>query len=424
MEGPVSSFPTREGDTSVVDFIRGEGEDKIGEIIARHRRDALYDDPQCAGFLENCDCFMDDHPKSKQGPDDAEKKACEKLLTTDCKLPSGTVFESDSFKYICQAVKEKSEPSMMHLLGDLIVPQADIAIRRMNGFGSDQLKDSMCEAWKRSIPLDDQSARLPYRNAQRLPSMGFTLPLPQPDHTVGFSSSVLVEDQEEKLIRYLSRMDDEDQVPRDERSHVSVLKNMWFPFLTAEVKCQALDMKKAERQNAHNMAVSMRGIVELFRRVDPQKPKELDRQVLGFSISQNREKVHIHAHYPVVDGSTDPNNDEQLLVTYHAYRIRNIKWTNDATKWRPYKFVMAVYKDWMPGHLKRLQSAIDALTDASEIERIIPRPPGGWGTDTSPVDDPEVPDVDFEMLKERQDDHQRDLLDKGLSKTPSGSDVP
>jgi hypothetical protein len=42
---------------------------------------------------------------------------------------------------------------------------------------------------------------------------------------------------------------------------------MYFPFPTCEVKCGATALDVADRQNAHNMTLAVRAIVELFRLV-------------------------------------------------------------------------------------------------------------------------------------------------------------
>ena len=39
---------------------------------------------------------------------------------------------------------------------------------------------------------------------------------------------------------------------------------MYFPFLTCEGKCGAAALDIADRQNAYNMTLAVRGIVELF----------------------------------------------------------------------------------------------------------------------------------------------------------------
>ncbi len=56
---------------------------------------------------------------------------------------------------------------------------------------------------------------------------------------------------------------------------------MYFPFLTCEVKCGAVALDIADRQNAHSMPMVVRGVVELFRLV--KREKELYREILAFS---------------------------------------------------------------------------------------------------------------------------------------------
>jgi hypothetical protein len=42
---------------------------------------------------------------------------------------------------------------------------------------------------------------------------------------------------------------------------------MYFPFLTCEMKCGAVALDIADRQNAYSMTLAVRGIVKLFRAV-------------------------------------------------------------------------------------------------------------------------------------------------------------
>ncbi|KKZ62131.1 hypothetical protein EMCG_03375 [[Emmonsia] crescens] len=60
---------------------------------------------------------------------------------------------------------------------------------------------------------------------------------------------------------------------------------MYFPFLTAEVKCGNTALDIADRQNAHSMALSARGVVKLFRLV--KREKELHHQILALEPSQS-----------------------------------------------------------------------------------------------------------------------------------------
>jgi hypothetical protein len=53
---------------------------------------------------------------------------------------------------------------------------------------------------------------------------------------------------------------------------------MYFPFLTCEVKCGAISLDIADRQNAHSMTIAVRSTVELFKLV--KREKELHREIL------------------------------------------------------------------------------------------------------------------------------------------------
>lgn len=59
---------------------------------------------------------------------------------------------------------------------------------------------------------------------------------------------------------------------------------MYFPFLTAGVKCRKAALDIADRQNAHSMTLSVRGVVRLFRLV--KREEELHRRILEFSVSE------------------------------------------------------------------------------------------------------------------------------------------
>lgn len=55
----------------------------------------------------------------------------------------------------------------------------------------------------------------------------------------------------------------------------------------------------------------MRAVIELFRLV--KREKELDREILIFSISHDYESVRIYGHYPVV---------KEMKTIFYRYLIR------------------------------------------------------------------------------------------------------
>jgi hypothetical protein len=100
------------------------------------------------------------------------------------------------------------------------------------------------------------------------------------------------------------------------------------------------------------MTLAVRGVVELFRLV--KREKELDWEILAFSISHDDRTVRIYGHYPVIDGPK---------TTFYRHPIKEFSFTSEdgKEKWTAYKFTKNVYNIWMPTHFKRICSVIDEL---------------------------------------------------------------
>lgn len=127
---------------------------------------------------------------------------------------------------------------------------------------------------------------------------------------------------------------------------------MYFPFFSCEVKCGAAALDIADRQNAHSMTVAVRALVELFRSV--KREKELDREILAFSISHDHSSVRIYGHYPVIEGDK---------TTFYRHPIHKFDFTalDGKEKWTAYKVVKNVYDYYSPKLHKMICSAIDDL---------------------------------------------------------------
>jgi len=127
---------------------------------------------------------------------------------------------------------------------------------------------------------------------------------------------------------------------------------MYFPFLTCEAKCGAAALDIADRQNAHSMTVAVRALVELYKAV--KREKELDREILAFSISHDHRSVRIYGHYPVIEGNK---------TTFYCHPIHEFSFTalDGKEKWTAYRIIKNVYDTWMPIQHKRICSAIDDL---------------------------------------------------------------
>ena len=165
---------------------------------------------------------------------------------------------------------------------------------------------------------------------------------PQPDFSVGFTREAFTEEQLEKVRIVLGNSEDQ----------ASIFRTTWymyFPFLGCEAKKGDGALDVADRQNAHSMSMAVRGVVTLFRLAN--RAKELDGQILAFSISYNDTYVRIYGYYPRVQ-------DEE--TKYYRYRIADIALRDPKSKerWKTYKFVRSIYEHWAPIHLKRLQSVL------------------------------------------------------------------
>lgn len=173
---------------------------------------------------------------------------------------------------------------------------------------------------------------------------------PQPDYSVGFKREAFTEEQREKLAPFIG-----DFITGD-WSYFMATHYMYFPFLTCEVKCEvmcgaaALDI--ADRKNAHSMTLAVRAVVELFRLV--KREKEVNREILAFSVSHDHRSVRIYGHYAVIDGSK---------TSFYRHPIRAFDFTDldGKEKWTTYKFTKSVYDTWIPTHFKRICSAINEL---------------------------------------------------------------
>ena len=97
---------------------------------------------------------------------------------------------------------------------------------------------------------------------------------------------------------------------------------------------------------------AVRAVVELFRLV--KREKELDREILAFSIPHDHRSVRVYGHYAII---------EAAQTTFYRHPIRTFDFTEleGEDKWTAYKFTKSVFRTWMPPDFKRMCSVIDAL---------------------------------------------------------------
>ena len=171
-------------------------------------------------------------------------------------------------------------------------------------------------------------------------------PRPQPDFAVGLKSSAFTSDQLRKLQPSIGDW--------QTTSRLVATDEMYFPFLTSEVKCGNEALNIADRQNAHSAAVAANAVVELYRLVSRQD--ELHQKILTFSVSHDHRAVRIYGHYVLINGKD---------TSFYHHLIRNFSITDQEgiEKWTAYKFTLSVYNDFRRIRHERITSAADQLPD-------------------------------------------------------------
>ena len=267
--------------------------------------------------------------KSDLGIANTSLNSYKTLLSSDQIIPTNSLFRDDMFEATCRSVQDRNESRIIRSISPYIVPSAeDLAI-----MGATKLKclvENVNEGWTGSIPIEG--------------------PRPQPDYSVGFRRSAFTEEQLNRLDPLVGSIFD--------TSFFVATYRMYFPFLTCEVKCGAAALDVADRQNAHSMTIAVRSVIELYRAV--KREKELDREILAFSISHDHSAVRIYGHYAVI-------NDSE--TTFYRHPIKKFDFTSEegVDKWTAYKFTKNVYDIWMPTHLKRICSAIDQVPSSLDF---------------------------------------------------------
>ncbi|KAF2754465.1 hypothetical protein EJ05DRAFT_456610 [Pseudovirgaria hyperparasitica] len=295
----------------------------------RESKSNAYRDSRYSMLLAIKGSYMD---KSDLGISNTSLSSYKTLLSTDQTIPPDSLFRDDVFEAACRGVQDRNEARIIRSISPFIVPSAeDLAT-----MGATKLKcliENVNEGWTGSIPVEG--------------------PRPQPDYSVGFRRSAFTDEQLHRLDPLVGSVFD--------TSFFVATYQMYFPFLTCEVKRGTVALDVADRQNAHSMTIAVRGVIELYRAV--KREKELNQEILAFSISHDHRTVRIYGHYAII-------NDEK--TTFYRHPIKTIDITNEEgkDKWSAYKFTKSVYDIWMPAHLERICSAIDQLPPGLDFQTL------------------------------------------------------
>ncbi|KAF2014574.1 hypothetical protein BU24DRAFT_451576 [Aaosphaeria arxii CBS 175.79] len=242
-------------------------------------------------------------------------------LTSQTTTGLNTIFSEERFEKHLGNIRGQTAMRVFRDISLLIVPSAEILA--VDGDKHlEFLKETNCDAWINSYPLHDLQ--------------------PRPCYGLGFEPRAFTKEQRGKLEPFIGNL-------LEDWSHFAATCNMYFPFLTCEIKGQEASLDVADRQNTHSQTVALKGLFQLFEMVG--REKDLHREVCGFSISHNDEGVRIWGHYIVINDRTP---------TFYRCSIDQFIINKD-TRSLAYKFVRNIYDIWVPDHFKKISSAIDMI---------------------------------------------------------------
>ena len=297
---------------------RPSSSDETDTTVSRDTKYSAYKDVNYAVVLETKNSYM---RSSSAGIVDEDRMLCDRFLREDQPIPQGSLFDDDRFKEFCSHLQDRSEARIHLDLHPLLVPSAE----NLFIYGQRNLEyliDGYNDRWVKAIPFYGSS--------------------PQPDHTVGYRWSAFTELQRRKL-----------DIDPTSKSYYQAREDIYFPFLTSEIKGGKSALDLADRANINSMTIAVRGVVELFRKAG--RLIELHRRIIAFSISHDHRSVRLYAHYPEIDGDK---------TSFYRHDIKSFDYKEE--KWTCYTFTRNIYEKFVPIHLEMIKRVIDQLPDPVE----------------------------------------------------------
>ncbi|OOF90713.1 hypothetical protein ASPCADRAFT_156409 [Aspergillus carbonarius ITEM 5010] len=292
---------------------------------SRDARSSTYRDSNYVTILETKHCYMRESPT---GPLPEDIELCKQLLQQPAPVPPDTLFEPEYMQQFHDALLNRSEMRLLVDLHPLLMPTAENQFLR----GRQSLQhviDGYNDLWMKTEPIYGSK--------------------PQPDHTRSLKWSTFDETQRQKL-----------GVRPNEKSVYTAREEMYFPYLTGEVKCGLQALEIADRQNFHSMCVALRGLVHLARTAGCVEA--VHRRILGFSISHDLETARIYGYYPEIEGDK---------TSYYRRSIARVDIWAEAEKWTCYRFVHSLDVIFLPRHIQRVMDMLDRIPQPRDISLLI-----------------------------------------------------
>jgi hypothetical protein len=290
-------------------------------MSSRDAKSSAYKDVNYVPILEQKGCFM---RPSISGPIAEDIELYERLLRQPNEIPTDTLFEDKYIADFYNTLRNRSEARLLVDLHPLLMPSAENrCIQGREGLKS--VIDGYNDPWLKTEPIHG--------------------PKPQPDHAWGLKWSAFSDPQRRKL-----------RIKPDEKSLYAVREDMYFPYLTAEIKCGNQALEYADRQNMHSMSIALRAVVSLAEAAGCLD--QVHRRILGFSISHELEDLRIYGYYPEIS---------EDKIEYFRWSVKKFNiWSKD-DKWACYHFVENVNCEFLPIHINRLNHFLEQMADPKDI---------------------------------------------------------
>ncbi|KAF2214178.1 hypothetical protein CERZMDRAFT_21453, partial [Cercospora zeae-maydis SCOH1-5] len=254
----------------------------------------------------------------------AESKAmCQALLSLDNLAPAYNFCSEDTYIRIFQRASKCNEERVRRDLTPHIVPSAELLYVLDRDTTLENVREEMSADWNKCSLLGGTQ--------------------PRPDYAYGLSSAAFTKEERAKLEKYTNI-----------NNPTKFTESMYFPFLLCEAKCGKKNINDADRQNVHSASIAVNAVVRLCRAAGEQSAESLSGHVLVFSVSHDNERVKIYGHFPIIrEGRT----------TFHRYYVHDYSLNGHYGRDRNTgsNFTRAVYRDFYPLHLRRIQQAIARL---------------------------------------------------------------
>ncbi|QKX63643.1 uncharacterized protein TRUGW13939_10814 [Talaromyces rugulosus] len=288
---------------------------------SRDHKSSAYKDPNYVTILETKGCFM---RPSEAGPVLEDIELCRRLLQQPIENPQGTLLDDNFIEDFYNSLRNRSEARLLVDLHPHLMPSAENQYIQGRRWLKNVI-DGYNDPWLKTEPIHG--------------------PRPQPDHARGLKWSTFSEQQRRKL-----------GIKPAEKSLYIARDDMYFPYLTAEIKCGTQALEFADRQNMHSMCIALRAVVSLSQIASC--PEKVHRRILAFSISHELDGLRIYGYYPeITDGR----------IEYFRWKVAQIDIWSREDKWTCYRFVENLDREFLPIHIDRLMDLLAEIPEPQDF---------------------------------------------------------